>query len=128
MRLINKRTNLLTSGGILQKSFLERFVATRATICSSLDIKAAFHSIAITPESRQYFGISSYSGAKGLTYARTPMGHCNSPPLLKEIMTFVLNDLKPENRDSVLINYDDLFLFKQIMSYLAFIRSRNGMA
>ena len=45
-----------------------------------------------------------------------PQGLKNSPAFFKQIMGYILDDLKEEHKSSVIVYYDDLFCFSSSIS------------
>ena len=111
-RTINQRINSLHCAAPLLRDCLPVIGASKATIFSSLDIKAAFYSIPLDENSQKYINICSYPGGPTYNYLRVPQG-CNiSPAEYNNVMSRIMDDV-PCNNKNVLYIADDVLIFSK---------------
>ena len=83
--------------------------STKCEVLSVLDLKAAFHSIRLTENSKKYCGILPYSGSTSYLYQRMPMGLNISPAVWQSYINAILSCLSSRKYCEAIM--DDLLLF-----------------
>ena len=109
-RYLNTRLVKINFPFPLVKDTLQKLGASKCNVISSFDIKEAFHSIRLDPESQKYCGICSFAGGKSYFYLRLGMGLSCSGQLFQEFVDNILNDI-PDANSFLAWHCDDLLLF-----------------
>ena len=94
----------------LIRDTLKKIGLSGATFFSSFDIKDAFHSLKLHPDSQEWCGISSYHGGRIMRYARMPQGCSSSSSEWTRYIEHIIDEV-PELRKSMDLYVDDLILY-----------------
>ena len=106
-RNVNKSNHTL-------RTFCEAFGRKKNVMCTTFDLKSAFHSVQLTEDSKKYVGLHAYQNSKSLVYDRLPMGHRQSPACFVQLLHYILQELPPDTYNNHLIPYfDDLLIFNE---------------
>ncbi len=89
--------------------------ATEADTLSLMDIRDAFHSLRLSPESQQLCGIQPYQGSITYMYTRLGMGLTVSPAVWQQFIDIVFSDLT--SRANFKIMMDDILVFSKLMDH-----------
>ncbi len=95
------------------KYILQKVGKTKPTVFSLLDLKHAFYSILLHPDSRKYTTICAAPGSISYRFLRLPQGVKSSPCAFTNIMNTLINELPDKYRDHVTAIMDDVLLTSQ---------------
>lgn len=96
----------------LIRDTLKRIGLSGAKFFSSFDVKNAFHSLKLHPDSQEWAGLSTYYGGKQYKIVRLPQGCSSSSSEWTRYIEGLL-DKDPELREHIDIYIDDLVLYNQ---------------
>lgn len=82
------------------------------SVISTVDLKDAFHSLRLHPDSQCHTGIMSYFGGKSYYYTRLPQGASVSPSTFQMYIEQVLDSI-PGSRNYCIAHMDDLIVFSK---------------
>ena len=83
-----------------------------AKIFSTIDIKNAFYSLRVHPESQKYLTIAPYQSARTLKYLRLPQGLSISPTEWSDQLASILNEI-PKHTSHCLAIADDIAIYSK---------------
>jgi hypothetical protein len=89
---------------------LERLGRSDAKCVSIIDLKEAYHTIKIDPDSQYLTGVSAYTGSSQYQYTRLSMGMTVSGARFVEHLNKVINEI-PDSQTFVTPIIDDLLLY-----------------
>ena len=112
LRKLNSLIDKLNFPFPLVEDCLERIGSYQAKILSAIDIRDAFFSIRLSPESQKYCGVSTYTGGKSYYFVRLCQGLSISPSVFSEYIGKVLSSV-PDHEKFCLSYMDDLLIFSE---------------
>ena len=107
LRHLNSRIKPLHYCSPLLKDSFKKISSSNSTICSTLDIKAAFHSLRVNKKSQKYLHICGYPSAKMLYY-KMLMGLKVSPSEWGEAL-----DNIPDHESFILAMAEDILIMSE---------------
>ena len=111
-RILNSRLEKAHFSQYLATDALERLGKSEAKCVSIVDLKEAYHTIRIDPQSQYLTGISPYTGSSQYQYNRLSMGMTVSGAKFVEHLNKVMNEI-PGNQDFVTPIIDDLLIYSK---------------
>ena len=84
-RYLNTRLRQLNMSFPLVRECIQSIGASQCEVMSVIDLRDAYHTLRLTPNSQQYCGITPYYGSDTYLYQRLPMGLKVSPANLASI-------------------------------------------
>ena len=110
LRKLNTKLHKISYPFPLVQDTLQTLGASGSTVFSVLDIKEAFHSLRLHPESQRFVGVSTYPGGRPFVYQRLAMGLSVSMQKFQQYMDSILAELPGSSR-YVLSHADDVIIF-----------------
>ena len=104
-RHLNTRLVQLNMTFPLVKDCIQTIGASQCEVMSVIDLRDAYHTLRLAPESRQYTGITPYYGSDTYLYYRLPMGLSVSPAIWQTYINKILG--KIPNRIRYICIMDD---------------------
>ena len=86
-RYLNTRLPQLNMTFPLVKECIQSIGASQCDVMSVIDLRDAYHTLRLSPNSQQYCGITPYYGSDTYLYQRLPMGLKVSPAIGKQLLT-----------------------------------------
>ena len=93
------------------KHVLHKIGRSKAGIFSVLDLKHAFYSINLDPDSIQYTTVCGSPGSPSYQYLRLPQGLKLSPAYFTNLMNDIMSEMDPEDREYLECIMDDCIVF-----------------
>ena len=107
-RLLNTRILRRNTSIPLMSDVLNILGNSKCEVLSCLDLKDAYHSIPLTPESKEYCGILPYFGSSIYRYEVLPMGIACAPQIWMDYITLILDGM--EHKQKYIAIMDDLLI------------------
>ena len=89
-RYLNTRLPQLNMSFPLVRECIQSIGASQCEVMSVIDLRDAYHTLRLTPNSQQYCGITPYYGSDTYLYQRLPMGLKVSPAIWQAFINKVL--------------------------------------
>ena len=93
------------------KHVLHKIGRSRARIFSVLDLKHAFYSINLNPDSVKYTTVCGSPGSPSYQYLRLPQGLKVSPAYFTNLMNDIMSEMSDEDREFLECIMDDCVIF-----------------
>jgi hypothetical protein len=107
-RLLNTRIRHKNIASPLLKDIFTMLGKEICEMMSCVDIKDAFHSLRLSPDSKEYCGILPYFGSTHYRYERLPMGLAISPAVWVNYINYLLEHLVDKSKFIAIM--DDLLI------------------
>ena len=112
LRVLNLRIAPIHYCTPLLRDALQIIGRSEANIFSSIDIKNAFYSLNVHPDSRKYLTIAPYAAGRTLQYKKMPQGLCISPSEWNDKIADILSQI-PRYNDFCVCIADDILVFSK---------------
>ena len=106
-RHLNSRLPQLNMSFPLVKECIQTIGASQCEVMSVIDLRDAYHTLRLSPNSQQYCGVTPYYGSDTYLYKRLPMGLKVSPAIWQAFINKVLGPI-PNRRRHIAIMDDCL--------------------
>ena len=100
-RYLNTRLPQLNMTFPLVKECIQSIGASQCDVMSVIDLRDAYHTLRLSPNSQQYCGITPYYGSDTYLYQRLPMGLKVSPAIWQAFINKVSGPIP--NKDTLLL-------------------------
>ena len=97
-RHLNTKLPQLNMSFPLVKECIQRIGASQCEVMSVIDLRDAYHTLRLSPNSQQYCGITPYYGSDTYLYQRLPMGLKVSPAIWQAFINKVLGPIPNRQR------------------------------
>ena len=97
-RYLNTRLPQLNMTFPLVKECIQSIGASQCDVMSVIDLRDAYHTLRLSPNSQQYCGITPYYGSDTYLYQRLPMGLKVSPAIWQAFINKVLGPIPNRQR------------------------------
>ena len=111
-RVLNTKVVPLHYCTPLLRDALQSIGNSNATVFSTIDIKNAFYSLKVHPDSRKYLTIAPYQSGRTLQYKRLPQGLSISPTEWADKIETIMSELPNHNQYSLAIA-DDIIIYSE---------------
>ena len=111
-RIVRKNTTMP-----LMRDIVYRLGNSKCELASIVDVKDAFHSIKLTPRSKEFCGILPYFGSPCYRYEVMPMGLSISPAKWLEYVDLLLGDVSDKSKFIAIM--DDLLVHSRRHDHLS---------
>ena len=98
LRLLNTRILHRNTSIPLMSDVLSIWGNSKCEVLSCLDLKDTYHSIHLTENSMEYYGILPCFGSTIYRYEVLPMGIACAPKIWMDYVMMILNDLESKSR------------------------------
>ena len=100
----------------LVRECIQSIGASQCEVMSVIDLRDAYHTLRLTPNSQQYCGITPYYGSDTYLYQRLPMGFKVSPAIWQAFINKVLGPIP--NRQRHIAIMDDCLVHSKFADYM----------
>ena len=97
-RHLNTKLPQLNMSFPLVKECIQRIGASLCEVMSAIDLRDAYHTLRLSPNSQQYCGITPYYGSDTYLYQRLPMGLKVSPAIWQAFINNILGPIPNRQR------------------------------
>ena len=115
-RHLNNRLPQLNMSFPLVKDCIQTIGASQCEVMSVIDLRDAYHTLRLSPNSQQYCGITPYYGSDTYLYQRLPMGLKVSPAIWQAFINKVLGPIP--NRQRHIAIMDDCLVHSKFKDHL----------
>ena len=120
-RYLNTRLPQLNMTFPLVKECIQSIGASQCDVMSVIDLRDAYHTLRLSPNSQQYCGITPYYGSDTYLYQRLPMGLKVSPAIWQAFINKVLGPIP--NRQRHIAIMDDCLVHSKFRDHVTDLRS-----
>ena len=120
-RYLNTRLPQLNMTFPLVKECIQSIGASQCDVMSVIDLRDAYHTLRLSPNSQQYCGITPYYGSDTYLYQRLPMGLKVSPAIWQAFINKVLGPI-PNRRRHIAI-MDDCLVHSKFRDHITDLRN-----
>ena len=115
-RYLNTRLPQLNMSFPLVRECIQSIGASQCEVMSVIDLRDAYHTLRLTPNSQQYCGITPYYGSDTYLYQRLPMGLKVSPAIWQAFINKVLGPIP--NRQRHIAIMDDCLVHSKFADHI----------
>ena len=115
-RYLNTRLPQLNMSFPLVRECIPSIGASQCEVMSVIDLRDAYHTLRLTPNSQQYCGITPYYGSDTYLYQRLPMGLKVSPAIWQAFIKKVLGPIP--NRQRHIAIMDDCLVHSKFADHM----------
>ena len=115
-RHLNSKLVTVNHTFTLIRDVIQTIGASQCQVMSVIDLKDAYHTLRLHPDSQKYCGITPYYGADSYLYTRLGMGLKVAPTIWQSFINSVLGDLP--NRNHYVAIMDDCLVFSKFDDHL----------
>ena len=115
-RHLNNRLPQLNISFPLVKECIQSIGASQCEVMSVIDLRDAYHTLRLSPNSQQYCGITPYYGSDTYLYQRLPMGLKVSPAIWQAFINKVLGPIP--NRQRHIAIMDDCLVYSKFEDHI----------
>ena len=115
-RYLNTRLPQLNMSFPLVRECIQSIGASQCEVMSVIDLRDAYHTLRLTPNSQQYCGITPYYGSDTYLYQRLPMGLKVSPAIWQAFINKVLGPIP--NRQRHIAIMDDCLVHSKFVDHM----------
>ena len=115
-RYLNTRLPQLNMSFPLVSECFQSIGASQCEVMSVIDLRDAYHTLRLTPNSQQYCGITPYYGSDTYLYQRLPMGLKVSPAIWQAFINKVLGPIP--NRQRHIAIMDDCLVHSKFADHM----------
>ena len=115
-RVLNTKLVTLNHSFTLIRDVIQAIGASQCEVMSVIDLRDAYHTLRLAPDSQQYCGITPYYGADTYIYQRLAMGLSVSPSIWQSFINSVLANIPNRNRYIAIM--DDCLIFSKFQDHL----------
>ena len=115
-RHLNNRLPQLNMSFPLVKECIQTIGASQCEVMSVIDLRDAYHTLRLSPNSQQYCGITPYYGSDTYLYQRLPMGLKVSPAIWQAFINKVLGPIP--NRQRHIAIMDDCLVHSKFKDHM----------
>ena len=115
-RYLNTRVPQLNMSFPLVRECIQSIGASQCEVMSIIDLRDAYHTLRLTPNSQQYCGITPYYGSDTYLYQRLPMGLKVSPAIWQAFINKVLGPIP--NRQRHIAIMDDCLVHSKFADHM----------
>ena len=115
-RYLNTRLPQLNMSFPLVRECIQSIGASQCEVMSVIDLRDAYHTVRLTPNSQQYCGITPYYGSDTYLYQRLPMGLKVSPAIWQAFINKVLGPIP--NRQRHIAIMDDCLVHSKFADHM----------
>ena len=105
----------------LVRECIQQIGASQCEVMSVIDLRDAYHTLRLAPESQQFCGITPYYGSDTYLYQRLPMGLKVSPAIWQAFINKVLGPIP--NRQRHIAIMDDCLVHSKRMDHWSDLRN-----
>ena len=105
----------------LVKECIQSIGASQCDVMSVIDLRDAYHTLRLSPNSQQYCGITPYYGSDTYLYQRLPMGLKVSPAIWQAFINKVLGPIP--NRQRHIAIMDDCLVHSKFRDHITDLRN-----
>ena len=120
-RYLNTRLPQLNMTFPLVKECIQSIGASQCDVMSVIDLRDAYHTLRLSPNSQQYCGITPYYGSDTYLYQRLPMGLKVSPAIWQAFINKVLGPIP--NRQRHIAIMDDCLVHSKFKDHITDLRN-----
>ena len=120
-RYLNTRLPQLNMTFLLVKECIQSIGASQCDVMSVIDLRDAYHTLRLSPNSQQYCGITPYYGSDTYLYQRLPMGLKVSPAIWQAFINKVLGPIP--NRQRHIAIMDDCLVHSKFRDHITDLRN-----
>ena len=120
-RYLNTRLPQLNMTFPLVKECIQSIGASQCDVMSVIDLRDAYHTLRLSPNSQQYCGITPYYGSDTYLYQRLPMGSKVSPAIWQAFINKVLGPIP--NRQRHIAIMDDCLVHSKVRDHMTDLRN-----
>ena len=120
-RYLNTRLPQLNMTFPLVKECIQSIGASQCDVMSVIDLRDAYHTLRLSPNSQQYCGITPYYGSDTYLYQRLPMGLKVSPAIWQAFINKVLGPIP--NRQRHIAIMDDCLVHSKFRDHVTDLRN-----
>ena len=120
-RYLNTRLPQLNMTFPLVKECIQSIGASQCDVMSVIDLRDAYHTLRLSPNSQQYCGITPYYGSDTYLYQRLPMGLKVSPAIWQAFINKVLGPIP--NRQRHIAIMDDCLVHSKFRDHMTDLRN-----
>ena len=120
-RYLNTRLPQLNMTFPLVKECIQSIRASQCDVMSVIDLRDAYHTLRLSPNSQQYCGITPYYGSDTYLYQRLPMGLKVSPAIWQAFINKVLGPIP--NRQRHIAIMDDCLVHSKFRDHVTDLRN-----
>ena len=120
-RYLNTRLPQLNMTFPLVKECIQSIGASQCDVMSVIDLRDAYHTLRLSPNSQQYCGITPYYGSDTYLYQRLPMGLKVSPAIWQAFINKVLGPIP--NRQRHIGIMDDCLVHSKFRDHMTDLRN-----
>ena len=120
-RYLNTRLPQLNMTFPLVKECIQSIGASQCDVMSVIDLRDAYHTLRLSPNSQQYCGITPYYGSDTYLYQRLPMGLKVSPAIWQAFINKVLGPIP--NRQRHIAIMDDCLVHSKFRDHITDLRN-----
>ena len=115
-RYLNTRLPQLNMSFPLVRECIQSIGASQCEVMNVIDLRDAYHTLRLTPNSQQYCGITPYYGSDTYLYQRLPMGLKVSPAIWQAFINKVLGPIP--NRQRHIAIMDDCLVHSKFVDHM----------
>ena len=115
-RYLNTRLPQLNMSFPLVRECIQSIGVSQCEVMSVIDLRDAYHTLRLTPNSQQYCGITPYYGSDTYLYQRLPMGLKVSPAIWQAFINKVLGPIP--NRQRHIAIMDDCLVHSKFPDHM----------
>ena len=115
-RHLNNRLPQLNMSFPLVKECIQTIGASQCEVMSVIDLRDAYHTLRLSPNSQQYCGITPYYGSDTYLYQRLPMGLKVSPAIWQAFINKVLGPIPNRQRQVAIM--DDCLVHSKFKDHM----------
>ena len=120
-RYLNTRLPQLNMTFPLVKECIQSIGASQCDVMSVIDLRDAYHTLRLSPNSQQYCGITPYYGSDTYLYQRLPMGLKVSPAIWQAFINKVLGPIPYRQRHIAIM--DDCLVHSKFRDHMTDLRN-----
>ena len=120
-RYLNTRLPQLNMTFPLVKECIQSIGASQCDVMSVIDLRDAYHTLRLSPNSQQYCGITPFYGSDTYLYQRLPMGLKVSPAIWQAFINKVLGPIP--NRQRHIAIMDDCLVHSKFRDHMTDLRN-----
>ena len=120
-RYLNTRLPQLNMTFPLVKECIQSSGASQCDVMSIIDLRDAYHTLRLSPNSQQYCGITPYYGSDTYLYQRLPMGLKVSPAIWQAFINKVLGPIP--NRQRHIAIMDDCLVHSKFRDHMTDLKN-----
>ena len=116
-RVLNDRLIRINHAFPLVRDCIESIGSAKCEVMSTIDLRDAFHTLRLAPESQQYCGITPFYGSPTYHYLRMGMGMSVSAQIWQQFVDLCFNDKLIKHPERYKIIMDDAMLFSTMTDH-----------